>query len=145
MNSAKIVDGTVANLDLGADSVTADKIVDGTVANLDLGADSVTADKIVDGTVAGPDLGVDSVTRYNILDGTVTGVDVWDESLGSRSCHRLGRHVRDRPKLCQFVGNRRQLGRPVRDRPETLSVRRKSPPARSALTKCVPRTSTSAL
>ena len=81
MNSAKIVDGTVANLDLGRGLGNRDKIADATVANLDLGADSVTGDKIADATVANADLGVGLGEQHRRRHDH--GVDVWDESLAA--------------------------------------------------------------
>ncbi len=53
VTSAKIVDGTIANADLGNNSVTSAKITDATVAAADLAANSVTTEKINAGAVTG--------------------------------------------------------------------------------------------
>ena len=53
ITSAKIVDGTIANADLGNNSVTSAKINDATIVTADLATNSVTTEKINAGAVTG--------------------------------------------------------------------------------------------
>jgi hypothetical protein len=83
VNSAKIVDGSVALADLASNSVNSAKIVDGGVAMVDLAANSVDSAKIVDGGVALADLASNSVNSAKIVDASVALADLAGSSVDS--------------------------------------------------------------
>jgi hypothetical protein len=68
IDSANIVDGTIATIDLGDNSVATAKIVDG----------AVTSAKIADGTIATGDIADGAVNSAKILDGSVARIDLAD-------------------------------------------------------------------
>ena len=106
VTSAKIADGTIAAVDLGASSVdtnkildgavTSAKILDGTIAAVDLGANSVDTNKILDGTIAAADLGSTSVTTAKLADGAVTSAKILDGTIAAAD---LGASCVDTTKL----------------------------------------------
>ena len=83
VNSAKILDGSVALADLAANAVDSTKIVDGGVALADLATGSVNSAKIVDGSVALADLASNSVDSTKIVDGGIALADLASGSVNS--------------------------------------------------------------
>ena len=73
VTSAKILDGTIANADLGNNSVTTTKILDGTIANADLANDSVNSAKVLDASLLGADLANNTVTSAQLADTIALG------------------------------------------------------------------------
>lgn len=67
ITSAKIVDGTIANTDLGNNSVTSAKITDATIAAADLAANSVITEKINAGAVTGEKIAQSGATSGQVL------------------------------------------------------------------------------
>jgi hypothetical protein len=67
ITSAKIVDGTITNTDLGNNSVTSAKITDATIAAADLASNSVTTDKINAGAVTGSKIAQGGATNGQAL------------------------------------------------------------------------------
>ena len=67
ITSAKIVDGTIANADIGNNSVTSTKIADATIVDADLAANSVTTEKINVGAVTGTKIAQAGATSGQVL------------------------------------------------------------------------------
>lgn len=86
VNSAKILDGSVATSDLANNAVTTLKIADGTIAPADLANSAVTTDKLGDlavsaakiqsSAVTSDKLASNSVTDAKIVAGAVTGAKI---------------------------------------------------------------------
>jgi len=64
-------------------SVTSAKILDGTVAAVDLAPNSVNSTHIIDGQVTTADLAADAVTSAKVLNGSLLGVDLANNTVGS--------------------------------------------------------------
>lgn len=86
VNSAKILDGSVATSDLANNAVTSLKIADGTIATADVANSAVTTDKLGDlavnaaklqnSAVTSDKLATNSVTEAKIAAGAVTGAKI---------------------------------------------------------------------
>ena len=74
IDSAKILDGSVALADLAANAVNSAKIADGTVALADLAASSVNSAKILDGSIAAADLASDAASLAKVTGGAAAAV-----------------------------------------------------------------------
>src|SRR3989339_592662 len=78
VNSTKIVDGAIGNLDLGAITViNSTHIADGAIGNLDLGAITViNSTHIADGAVGADELALGVVNTSHIADGAIGNLDL---------------------------------------------------------------------
>src|SRR3989338_538022 len=79
VNSTKIVDGAIGNLDLGAITViNSTHIADGAIGNLDLGAITViNSTHIADGAIGNLDLGaITVINSTHIADGAIGNLDL---------------------------------------------------------------------
>ena len=103
INSERIADGTIRNVDLAEGAVTSATILDGTISAADLAADSVGSseiaadavgsseipsgavgtDELADGAVTNSKLGPDSVTSDKVAADTLTAADLAADSVGS--------------------------------------------------------------
>jgi hypothetical protein len=73
VTSAKILDGTVAAVDLAPNSINSTHIIDGQVTTADLAADAVTSAKVLNGSLVGADLANNTVGSDQLADTIALG------------------------------------------------------------------------
>lgn len=81
INSSEIVDGTITNTDLAANSVNSSNIVDGIVTGTDIATGTVTSSNIADNTIATIDLGDGAITTIKVADSAITTIKVADGAI----------------------------------------------------------------
>ena len=91
--SEDIKDGTIANADLGANSVGGYNIIGSTIVTGDIKNETILSEDIyngtiasadiADGTIANGDMAANSVGSYNIIDSTIASADILNETIAS--------------------------------------------------------------
>lgn len=81
INSIKILDGSVAGIDIQNNSISSAKVIDGTIVNIDLANNAITSNKIADGNVGEDDLDEGAVTSVKIKDFTIATIDLANDAV----------------------------------------------------------------
>ena len=81
VNSAKIIDGSIATADIADSAITSAKLADGTIVTGDIANSSITTDKLNNLAVTTAKIADSQITSAKIVDGTIATGDIADNAV----------------------------------------------------------------